>query len=234
MNRLRSAAGFTLIELVMVLAIIGVVTAFALPSVTRYRNQEEAREGVSRIAAQLRDARSQAMKQGIPHAVFFWPNGAGPGQPVIMRILRDNNGNFQRDPGEVTRDVNLRDLGLGQNASVVTAYNSAAGPPPHPAGSRAPDDLGVGPLATVPAGGASFPLDVNLGPPSPHTVFTGLNAVGFTTRGLPVPVNDFASIAEGAGAFYVTDNQFAVYAVTVGGLGEIRVRTYVPGSDTWR
>jgi hypothetical protein len=40
-------------------------------------------------------------------------------------------------------------------------------------------------------------------------------------------------LGSGAGAFYVTDNVFNVYAVTVGGLGEIRVRTHVPGG-AWR
>ena len=229
MNRLRGAAGFTLVELVMVLAIIGVVSAFALPSLTRYRAQEEAKEGAQRVAAQLRDARSQAMKQGIPHAVFFWPNGVA-GQTVIMRVLRDNNGNYQFDVGETLRDVDVTDFGL--RSGVVTGYN--AGPtPPHGTGRRAPGDNAPGTLATVPAGGAEFPRDA---PPviGTHTAFTGVQAVGFTTRGIPVPVTNSANLGGGAGAFYVTDNQFNVYAVTVGGLGEIRVRTYVPTNDTWR
>ena len=236
MNRLRSSAGFTLIELVMVLAIIGVVSAFAMPSFTRYRNQEEAKEGTARIAAQLRDARSQAMKTGIPHFVLFWPNPRFPA-PVtlpttVMMIVRDTNGNFQVDAGETTRNVDVRDFNL--KAGVVTGYNAPGIAGPHGAGRRCCLSTVTTTLAGVPINGTDFQQDTTPNPPAGHTIPTNLFGIGFTTRGIPVDLDQSTMLGTGAGVFYVTDNQFSVYAVEVGGLGEIRVHTYVPTSDIWR
>ncbi len=234
MNRLRGSDGFTLIELVMVLAIIGVVSAFAMPSFTRYRVQEEAKEAAQRIAAQLRDARSQSMKQGIPHFVLFWPNPQFPAitaPTTMMMIVRDSTPNFQYDAGEFMRTVDVGDFQLRTGA--VTGYNAGGTTPPHTAGSRAPGDPTAGTLGGVPVDGTAFQEDTIptlVTHPNPSRLY----GVGFTTRGIPVDLDRSATLGSGAGAFYVTDNVYSVYAVTVGGLGEIRVRTYVPDTDTWR
>jgi Tfp pilus assembly protein FimT len=220
----------------MVLAIIGVVSAFAIPSMTRYRNQEEVKEGTARVAGQLRAARSQAMKTGVPHFVLFWPNPNPTFGPItnpttVMVIVRDTNGNFQLDAGETTRNVDVADFRLKFGA--VTGYNQGQ-PGPHGAGRRCCDTTVVTTLAGVPPNGTDFQLDTFPNPAAGHTAPTNLYGIGFTTRGIPVDLDRSTTLGSGAGIFYMTDNQFSVYAVSVGGLGEIRVRTYVPTGDIWR
>ncbi len=66
-------AGFTLIEMVMVLLIIGIMTALAVPSINRYRMSEQTREGSLVVASALRAARAAALKEGVQHFLIFNP-----------------------------------------------------------------------------------------------------------------------------------------------------------------
>lgn len=60
---MRGRAGFTLIEIVVVLAILAVATALVLPSVGRGTESAQLRSQAGRIAAVLREARLQAVTQ---------------------------------------------------------------------------------------------------------------------------------------------------------------------------
>lgn len=55
--------GFTLIELVVVLAVVAIATAFVLPSVGRSTQTLQLRTEAKRVAALLREARLQAVSQ---------------------------------------------------------------------------------------------------------------------------------------------------------------------------
>jgi type II secretion system protein H len=55
--------GFTLIELVVVLAVVAIATAFVLPSVGRSTQTLQLRSEAKRVAALLREARLQAVSQ---------------------------------------------------------------------------------------------------------------------------------------------------------------------------
>ncbi len=61
--RLPGARGFTLIEIVVVLAILAVATAFVLPTVGRGSEALRLRSEAGRVAALLREARLQAVSQ---------------------------------------------------------------------------------------------------------------------------------------------------------------------------
>jgi prepilin-type N-terminal cleavage/methylation domain-containing protein len=65
----RRDAGFTLMELVVVLAVLATVTAFALPSIRRGSEGLQLRTGASRVASLLREARQQAVTHRRPTRV---------------------------------------------------------------------------------------------------------------------------------------------------------------------
>lgn len=76
MKRFNSQAGFTLIELIMVIVILGVLSAFALPRFADLGgNAREA--SINGLAASLKSAANIAHAQQLA-------NGAAPGDPVTL------------------------------------------------------------------------------------------------------------------------------------------------------
>ena len=65
----RDARGVTLLELVVVLAVLATVAAFALPSIRRGSEGLQLRAGAGRVASLLREARQQAVTQRRPTRV---------------------------------------------------------------------------------------------------------------------------------------------------------------------
>jgi general secretion pathway protein H len=70
-DRPRGQCGFTLIELVVVLAILAVSTAIVLPAIGRGRETLQLRGEARKVAAVLREARLQAVSQRYPTRVVL-------------------------------------------------------------------------------------------------------------------------------------------------------------------
>ena len=68
-----SQGGFTLIELVVVIALLALVAAIAVPSAGRLMDLSSPSDDVERLAAALRQARMAAMVEGRPQNVFIDP-----------------------------------------------------------------------------------------------------------------------------------------------------------------
>jgi len=66
---LRGAGGLTLLELVVVLAVLAIVTALALPSIRRGAQSLQLRTSAGRVASLLREARLQAVTHRRPARV---------------------------------------------------------------------------------------------------------------------------------------------------------------------
>ena len=64
-------------ELVVVLAVLATVTAFALPSIRRGSEGLQLRAGAGRVASLLREARQQAVTHRRPTRVALEPNHRG-------------------------------------------------------------------------------------------------------------------------------------------------------------
>ena len=68
-----SQGGFTLIELVVVIALLALVAAIAVPSAGRLIDLSSPSDDVERLAAALRQARMAAIVEGRPRHVFIDP-----------------------------------------------------------------------------------------------------------------------------------------------------------------
>ena len=89
-GRRRKALGFTLLELLVVLIILGFSAAVAVPSVSRFMNSLEFKKETARIMAVMRYARLMAVTKG---------------QPVYMEIAEDPNS--LKFTGAITENKNL-------------------------------------------------------------------------------------------------------------------------------
>jgi prepilin-type N-terminal cleavage/methylation domain-containing protein len=68
-----SRAGFTLVEIMIVVAILGVVVTWGLPAIFKVARQESLRQSVSDIVEVCSHARAQAILRGTKTEVVFHP-----------------------------------------------------------------------------------------------------------------------------------------------------------------
>ncbi len=212
-------------EAVVVLVIVGALSAMAAPMVLRYRLVEDARAHANMVARAITEARSQAMASGNPSFLLFDdPNNAvaaipaADGRPRFALLVDDLDGNGQLTAGENTFNFHGKD-GL---AAQVTGYGQG-GTQPFGNAPLAPEDAVAGQLQDLGNTASTFALDPT----------TNVPAIGFNSQGVPVALATPTQWGTGAGAYYVTDNDRTVYAVLMLPLGSIRVRVLSPQVGDW-
>ena len=77
LGRKHRESGFTLIEVMIVVAIIGIASALAIPSYTQWKAQHDLREAVSEFSIELNLARVVAMNRNRQATVTIQLSGAG-------------------------------------------------------------------------------------------------------------------------------------------------------------
>lgn len=224
-RRIATREGFSLIEVAIALAIVGIVSALTLPNVTRYMENARGRAAAKSVADAFNFARAQAIRTGNNHIVFFATGGAGDtagnalesddGRAVPILVLNDGR------PGSADQDCEIdadeERFTFEAQTGVGWGHNSA------PAAEQAPDDMSV---TSIPASGSSF------FEPDGATAATW---VQFRPDGVPVAIDDACDAGRtgsGGGTIYLwTENRD--YAVTLAPLGGVRVHVWNSLAGAW-
>lgn len=219
-------AGFSLIEALIVVALMALVAALTAPSVARYRTRAHARSHAERVMTVLQTARQQAITFGKPVLVFFddarnptldeWPLGVEWPDGVFARVIRSDNNDFVADDTDLITDAELE----GGLSDQVATYGQGSASPY--ADANVPgEDLGGGTLGALDQG-TSFPKEDD----------SQLRGIAFSPQGMAVAIDAPTAPITGA-AFYVTDSDRAIYAVVLRPLGSVGIRALNPETLQW-
>ncbi|MCA2812103.1 MAG: prepilin-type N-terminal cleavage/methylation domain-containing protein [Microcystis sp. M090S1] len=83
--------GFTLLEILVALAITGILAALTLPNLLAWLNSNKVQEATDSIQSALRDAQRQAIRRGRICTINF-TNGIGTGPTVYSQITASEPG----------------------------------------------------------------------------------------------------------------------------------------------
>jgi type II secretory pathway pseudopilin PulG len=227
--RNRAAAGITLLEIVVVVAIIGVVLLVTMPSMDRWFDNQRIKSAARAGGDLLMLARSEAIRTGNPHVVFFGvdPDGATMTDPngdfaPLLAVNESVTENCRIDANEVTEHI--VDPGGGVSWGVVLATSKVA----------------------TDNGGETLPsFTPPSAPPASGSTFRDPNGVGrmdwlmFRPDGIPVVFDgdsgdcgNVGPAGQGGGAFYITNGK-RDYSVVVSPLGVVRVHVWQPDANSW-
>lgn len=119
--KLKSSKGFSLIELLIVIGLIGVLAAIASPYFTKYRHNTNLKEAVRTISGDIQLYKQRAVTENIGYRINF-DNSSN--QYTVRRETALNSNSF-------TVIINTRKVAEGYNDIVISGTPSFSGAVPY-------------------------------------------------------------------------------------------------------
>lgn len=208
-------AGISLIEILVVVVIIGVITAAAMPGMIDWQDNERLKGAARGIADAFALARSEAIRSGNTHLIVFANGLTGAADPVVIV----NDGTPAASNCNIAASEIVHSVPAVPNVSWGTSVNNANG-----AAVGSDQGNATGNIAT---GGSSF-TNATLAPTAPATW------VLFQPDGVPRLFTPGAgnctavgNAGEAGGAIYVS-NGLRDYAIVLRPLGTTRLHRWTP------
>ncbi len=88
---MRCRKGFTLVEMMVMVGIIGLITAFAIPSISNYVRSNRLATTTERMAADIQMVRSMSIANGRVYRLTATASGYTITDPITGDVIRNRN-----------------------------------------------------------------------------------------------------------------------------------------------
>jgi type II secretory pathway pseudopilin PulG len=259
-GRLEESAGYTFVEAMTVVAVMGAIAAYSAPSIMHFKAAQEVQSATSQVGGMLQRVRARAASEATPYLVLFQKEEVGDGErSAFALIVRDNDRSysltgpddvetFKLDPrlrpevrqyGEALAapiyETMLAPVADRSTAVAVDGGGSSSGNSGEGSGtSGSTDRVSSTTSALLSTARETVKDAVKNGTTFEVSDKEGVPAIAFNERGIPVSLDAPQDWGSGAGAVYLTDNANAVYAAVLSPLGEVSTSRYDAATGTWK
>ncbi len=199
----HSEAGFSMVELMVVILVMGIIAAFAIPQATRAVYSYRVHSDAARLAAQLNITRFRATSQYTPYSLAL-DTATFPNSMNLNRLCGTNTSGCGSTTGTCT-------------SQYYTSYQTEGGPQYISEGDT---------FSTTNPGGSVMPGSITSASAATTTFF-------FNTRGMPVDCNGLPVSNGGAVVYVSSSKVAVTDAVVISVAGLVATYQWNPAFSQW-